>query len=147
MSVPLLEAIADAIYAYEGNRPPSRAYMNRNPGNLRTWGSLEEHDAEHFCVFPTFLDGYSALLDDLRDKVTGKTITGLSSRSTLAQLISVWAPAGDGNDPDSYAEFVALQLAKTYSVPVSARDSLADLFLTVAKEPIPDGEPATANPA
>lgn len=117
MSVPLLEAIADAIYEFEGNNPQNLAYRNRNPGNLRDSVWTHKTDAKGYCVFETFIAGYSALLMDLHLKVSGANRHGLGPDSNLLEIFSVYAPKSDRNDPLHYAQFVAGWLRVAYTAP------------------------------
>ena len=49
-----------------------------------------------------------ALYWDIWKKSRGETSTNLKPESTLRDLIHVWAPKGDGNDPEKYlADVVA----------------------------------------
>jgi hypothetical protein len=105
--VSALEALADAIQAFEGWKPNSVSYRNRNPGNLRQRAARPfSLDSQGYCVFDNLIDGYSSLLSDLRFKVNGKH-PGLTLDSTLQDLMSVYAPAADSNEPEKYARFVA----------------------------------------
>lgn len=91
------------------------ADRNNNPGNIR--GNTGE---KGFHGYGTALDGQAALYNDLTAKMTGGSkhaITEgpnkgqkLGPDSTIFDLISVWAPRADHNDPASYAADVANQL-------------------------------------
>lgn len=139
MSVPVLEAIADAIYAFEGNRAGQRAYQNRNPGNLRATDPTQAQDKDGYRVFASFCVGYDTLLDDLRAKVTGHNTHGLSLASNLLSLLKVYAPAADGNKPLDYSVFVANQLWKAYGTMVSPYMTFRVIYEDVAKQELPDG--------
>lgn len=139
MSVPILEAIADAIYAFEGNKPNNRAYRNRNPGNLRASKWPHTMDARGYCVFATFIEGYSALLEDLRGKATGKNSHGLNLDSTLLQIMNVYAPGGDNNDPIAYAAYLASRIQSTYdAVGITPSTTLRAIYAMEGQVP-PDG--------
>ncbi len=56
------------------------------------------------------MSGWLALWFDLFCKCTGRTRTKLTPDHTLWDLISVWAPAEDGNEVTAYAEFVAKRI-------------------------------------
>ena len=139
MPVLLLEAIADAIMAYEGWKPNTRSYRNRNPGNLRASTLAIGQDADGYCIFGSFSAGYFSLLKDLAAKVRGHTRHGLSLHSTLLDLFDVYAPAADHNWPRLYALFVARRLAKTYGQPVSVATTFYDLYTKIARQAVPDG--------
>lgn len=115
MSVPLLEAIADAIMRYEGWEPHSRSYRNRNPGNLRPHDASELQDAEHYRIFASLVDGYETLLDDLHAKMLPGGADGLGPEATMNKLFEVYAPAADMNQPMRYAEFVAWWVGRVYN--------------------------------
>lgn len=139
MSVPVLEAIADAIYLYEGNKARDRAYRNRNPGNLRATDAITPQDAEHYRIFPSMMQGYAALVYDLACKITGMNHTGLDFDSSLVDLFNVYAPAADHNVPAKYAAFVASWLNEVYGVnSISPVRTFRELY-AIAKEEVPRG--------
>jgi hypothetical protein len=98
-----LEALADAIMQFEGWRRDTRSWRNRNPGNLRPTNPTQL-SLSGYRVFESLADGFSALLEDLRAKFNGSH--GLTSESTLLDLLNIYAPAGDANDPSGYTKFV-----------------------------------------
>jgi hypothetical protein len=139
MSVPVLEAIADAIYLYEGNKARDRAYRNRNPGNLRATAPDQPIDEEGYRVFKSFVEGYNALLHDLASKATGMNKSGLTFDSSLLDLFRVYAPAADHNQPEKYAAFVASWINEVYrSVGITTASRFRDLY-QIAMEKDPDG--------
>ena len=71
------------------------AQRNNNPGNLRG------HDG-NFQKYGSVEEGKQAWLKDFTAKATGNTRTGLNSNSTLAQFVSVYAPASDNNNVEAY---------------------------------------------
>lgn len=104
MSVSGLEATADGIMQFEGwfnhdRGIPAMSYRNRNPGNIEQMGKK--------VVYPSLVDGYAALLRDLRDKFTGNNVHGLGPDSKLSDLMAIYAPAGDSNPVVAYTHFVA----------------------------------------
>lgn len=115
-----LEAVADAIMAFEGWKPGSRSYRNRNPGNL-------EHLGE-YVVYPSMMDGYRALLNDLRAKFTGVSKHNLGPNATVLQLMNVYAPAEDHNDPESYAEFVIKWVSTVLGKPITLASKLSEIW-------------------
>lgn len=102
---PRLYTLARAIQEFEGYAPGTRSHRNRNPGNLRS-SPFQADDDGGYAIFPAYFDGLFALLWDLWSKCDGRTRTGLGPASTLSNLISVYAPSGDHNDPDVYVNFV-----------------------------------------
>lgn len=139
MSVPVLEAIADAIYVYEGNKPRDRAYRNRNPGNLRATDAATPQDGQMYRIFPSFAQGYNALLYDLMCKITGMNHTGLDFDSSIQDLFNVYAPAADRNEPEKYAEHVAYWLRSVYGVSSITRVRTFREIYAIAKEEVPRG--------
>lgn len=99
-----LEALADSIMQFEGWRKVSRSWRNRNPGNLRPFNQQQIQDGEGYRIFPSLAEGWRALLDDLGAKFAGSH--GLTETSTLRDLLNVYAPAGDANNPTAYTQFV-----------------------------------------
>ena len=77
----------------------TRADRNNNPGNIRPVGG------GGFRMFESALHGWSAMKNQLMRYFTGKT-TGRALQ-TVRDIVSTWAPAGDNNDPDLYANQVA----------------------------------------
>jgi len=92
---------------HEGWNPQSHSYRNRNPGNLRRPKPAADTDSQGFRTFDSMVNGYIALLSDLRSKFSGHNDHGLGPASTLLELFQVYAPAGDSNHPQQYAAFVA----------------------------------------
>lgn len=87
---------------------------NNNPGNLRGTDG-------QFIKFGAPIEGQAALYNDLTAKMTGKSKTGLSPKSTLFDFASKYAPKEDGNDPASYAANIANELK------ISPDDSIGSL--------------------
>jgi hypothetical protein len=142
MSVPVLEAIADAIYLYEGNKARDRAYRNRNPGNLRRAHVGGQLDEGGYLIFRSFVEGYNALLYDLAVKASGTGQTGLNYDSSLLDLFKVYAPAADHNVPEKYAAFVAGWLRDVYgAVDIGTDVTFRELY-ELAREDKPSGVPA-----
>jgi hypothetical protein len=100
------------------------ARVNNNPGNLRLAGQPGATEGEGgFARFPTPEAGVRALANDLKAKITGnspaiRSKLGRDAR-TLREVISVFAPKEDNNDPNSYANFVAKELGVSPDEPVS----------------------------
>ena len=120
-----LEALADAFMHHEGWFPGSRSNRNRNPGNLRPWKDGQPKDAGGYRVFPSLVDGYQALLDDLEAKIHGSH--GLTPTSTLLDLLNVYAPAGDNNNPNAYAVAVAQWVSTALGKPITVKTTLKEL--------------------
>lgn len=99
------EALADAIMQFEGWRQGTRSWRNRNPGNLRPYAAGQAADADGYRIFDSLAQGWMALLNDLQAKFNGSH--NLTLQSTLLDLLNIYAPAGDNNNPNEYALFVA----------------------------------------
>ena len=141
MSVPLLEALADAIYRFEGDGPGMRANRNRNPGNLRPTSADQAHDSDNYRVFPGFVAGYNALLHDLASKVLGLDSHGLSLKSSLLEFFSVYAPSADGNRPPTYTKFVCAWLNTVYDTNLITPGSTFEQLYRIAQQGVPSGVP------
>ncbi|MBG6243108.1 MAG: lytic transglycosylase catalytic [Candidatus Symbiopectobacterium sp. Dall1.0] len=77
----------------------TQADRNNNPGNIRPVGG------KGFRFFESALQGWEAMKNQLMRYFTGKT-TGRALQ-TIQDIVSTWAPAGDNNDPEKYAQDVA----------------------------------------
>lgn len=77
------------------------AVENNNPGNLK------DPSTGTFQKFNSPQEGYAALLNDLETKKSGKSTTGLTPTSTLAQFSQTYAPASDKNNPGQYTANLA----------------------------------------
>jgi hypothetical protein len=106
---PQIERLMLAMSRHEGWLSPaetatpggSRAYRNHNPGNLRS-SIFQAGQHDGFAYFRSDFIGWMAFHWDLMAKARGQTRTSLNSKSTLRDLIHVWAPTSDGNVPEAY---------------------------------------------
>jgi len=126
--IPPLEAFADGIMHHEGWVLGSRSWRNRNPGNLRPTHAGQEQDAQGYRVFPSLVDGYAALLAELRCKFTGANTHGIGPSSTLSDLIAVYAPWKDANNPLKYTAFMAGWLSAALGRQVFASTPLHEIW-------------------
>jgi hypothetical protein len=110
-------ALANAIQTMEGWFPGSVSYRNNNPGNLMYVGQSGAigQDANGFAIFPDYQTGYNALLNQIS--------LDASRGQTLSQFTASYAPAAAGNDPTSYAAFLASQTGLSVSDPLSLADT------------------------
>lgn len=123
------DLLMDAIIHHEGWVPPSpqndlqgsRSYRNHNPGNLRS-SPFAHSTVGGFAVFRTDQMGLLALHWDLLQKAKGNTSTGLSGKSTIRDLITVYAPSNDGNNVEAYIK----EVVAVSGLPEST--TLADIF-------------------
>ena len=120
-----LEAVADAIQQFEGWKPGTTSYTNRNPGNLRTGVNP---DGNGYSVFPDFISGYSALLRELQSKFSGNNAHGIGPSSTLLGLFNIYAPPSDDNPTNAYAQFVAQWVSKSLGKPITIDSELANIW-------------------
>jgi hypothetical protein len=74
-----------------------------NPGNIRTEAKLYPGEivspSNAFLSFLTLADGYAAMVIKIRSYFS-------DGYTTLREIINHWAPASDGNDPDSYIQYI-----------------------------------------
>ena len=121
-----LEAVADAIQVFEGWKPGTRSYENRNPGNLRLQGRTA--DDKGYTIFPDLPTGYAALLRELQSKFSGANSHGIGPSSTLLALFNIYAPPSDNNPTNSYAQFVADWVSKALGKPITVASPLSDIW-------------------
>ena len=119
--VPALEAVADGIMHFEGWIPGSRSYRNRNPGNLESGPGV-------YREFPSLVDGYQALLEELRSKFSGENQHGIGPDSTLLQLFNVYAPPSDNNPTNKYCSFVADYASHALGCSITPETRLRDIW-------------------
>jgi alkylhydroperoxidase/carboxymuconolactone decarboxylase family protein YurZ len=103
---------------------------NNNPGNLRFIGQQGATQGQGgFAAFSTPEAGYQALISDIGYKMSGQSTNPipdgphagqtLGPNATLEDMIRVYAPTADGNNPVSYAQTVATQLGVSPQTPLS----------------------------
>ena len=92
------------------------AVRNNNPGNIK------DPATGQFKQFTTPQEGYAALLNDLQMKKDGKSTTGLTPTSTLADFAKTYAPPGDSNNSAKYAADLANQIGVRPDTPISQLD-------------------------
>lgn len=83
---------------------PCLAQINRNPGNLRSWGRVPI--VSGYAQFPTVEEGWAALKKQVNINIS----RGLSFYEFFAgkkNRYAGYAPAADSNHPTQYSEFVA----------------------------------------
>lgn len=99
----------------------TRAARNNNPGNLRwdgrsRWQGMTGVDANGFVMFDTPENGDRALGINIANQQRLHGIT------TLTQLFQKYAPAGDHNDPATYAATVGRTLGVGPNDPINLTD-------------------------
>lgn len=115
-----LEVLADAIsYNNKSHEPESPAYQNRNPGNLLAFSFKHPRDEAGRRIFSSLLDGYQALLYDLRLKCSGKSRAHLPESSALSDLMKSY-----GHE-DHTARYIAKRIRKVLNADVSEQTPLS----------------------
>lgn len=97
----------------------SASYRRHNPLNLRA-SPFEIGKDNGYSVFRNDMDGLAAARWDIVQKAKGNTATGLGPKSTLAQLIHVWAPASDNNNPEGYLAHVLTRTGFSATITLEA---------------------------
>ena len=93
------------------NYTNSRGWRNNNPLNIRKskaeWKGLSpEQNDKAFCQFISMAYGYRAAIKTLQTYHDRFAKHGRPF--TIENIVSTWAPASDGNNPDGYAAKVAI---------------------------------------
>lgn len=126
-----------------GNQQNQLAYRNNNPGNLRYVGQEgASMGAGGFAKFDSPEAGFQALIDDLNYKKSGKSTNvipngpnkgkRLTGDTSLIDMIRIYAPTADQNNPESYANTIANNLG--IDVNTKIKDiSTQDLAEQIAK--------------
>lgn len=121
------DVYGNPVYVPEAVRPNNQgtlAQRNNNPGNLKYNGQKGATKGDKgFAKFNSYEEGMQALINDLQAKQSGKSRTGLKSSSSLQDLINVYAPASDNNNPTSYANTVAQSLGVSPNTPIKDLDT------------------------
>jgi len=90
-----LEALADSIASYNlAHEPISAAYQNRNPGLLRAISLKHSRDEHGARLFNAYIDGYQALLYDLRLKASGLSFAKLPPNANITDLMKSYGHHG-----------------------------------------------------
>ena len=106
--------------AFEGWKPGSRSYRNRNPGNIESAPGV-------YGIYATFVEGYQALLDDLKGKFTGRNRHGLGPQSTVTQLMNVYAPPSE-NPTQEYILFIISRVTLALGRSIGQSTKLGDIW-------------------
>jgi hypothetical protein len=139
-----INSVAQTVQTIEGWFPPgtpgypngSLSYRYNNPGNLTYAGQPGASPVQvcnptchTFADFDTVADGEAAL-DNQIESQAGKG-------QTILQFASQYAPASDGNDPNSYAAQIAANEGLSVSDPLAA--ALAGGSAAISPISLPDG--------
>lgn len=116
---PKIIALSDAMCSFEGGGPG----LN-NPGNIRCiagneseWNHFSIGQTDNFCNFPSRTVGKNAHLEKLYNIAIGSSSVYNNAAKqnfnlascrdlTIAEMIYIYAPYSDGNNPNHYADTV-----------------------------------------
>jgi hypothetical protein len=123
-----LEALADAISYYnQAHEPTSPAYRNRNPGNLRAFSLRHVHDEDGHRIFNSILDGYQALLYDIKIKASGNSHSKLKKLDpTLNDLMRTYGHSGV-----KVGDYIAKRIRKALGDETITGDTLLSFFMVI----------------
>jgi hypothetical protein len=122
-----IDATAMAIAMFEGlnlHSPLIRNVRNNNPGNLRPYAEGQVTDADGYRTFPSFLQGWAALVTDVGVKVNHH----LQKNNTMLDFFNIYAPGADHNDPHGYAQFVCKWLSDALARPITLASTIGDIY-------------------
>jgi len=116
----------------------TRADRNNNPWNVKIGDVGYGVDDKWFTIFPDANTGFNSMINDISAKVNGQSQAAINKlwrqANTLKEMISVYAPAEDQNDPNSYAQAVAKQMGISPDEPLkNLTDRLPELASAMAK--------------
>jgi len=100
------------VYFSDADIPARR---NNNPGNLMYVGQQgsvrggSKRGGGYWAKFSSPEDGFNALIKDIEFKKQGKSKTGISGDSTIADFFKRYAPPSE-NDSDKYIKSVSKRL-------------------------------------
>lgn len=117
-----LDKWAEAIKAYEGWFFGSRSFRNNNPGNLKFTGytallGATGQDDKGFARFATPNIGIEALKSFLHQAANG-ILMAYQPTMSLLDFFHVYAPSSDNNEPNAYAQFVAMKIGVPVTTPI-----------------------------
>lgn len=112
--------VLDAMQKVEGWQPGNSSYVNNNPGNIN-WGAwAAAHGAighrGRFATFPDYATGRAA---------QEALVFGTYGKKTIEEMLNLYAPPSDGNDPTSYARQVARAIRPPRPLTIPMDGSLA----------------------
>lgn len=127
---------ANACMKFEGWYVGSNSYKCNNPGNIRCGGyyylssfirslGATACSFKNFAIFPTKEKGYEALCQFLlyaqQNKLYSYSQYAKKQGKTICSILdfyNVYAPTGDNNVPNNYANFIAKQLGLSLNHPI-----------------------------
>lgn len=108
-----------AIQEFEGYFEGSHSYRNHSPGNFRWTPYVRDYlhaigqDSGGYATFSSYEKGFIALETFVRNVAKGMVKGYKKPCPTIKQFTSVYAPTGDNNNPDKYANYIAKKIGKT----------------------------------
>lgn len=106
----------------------ARGIRNNNPGNIisdSTHWQGETGSDGHFAVFLDMSYGIRAAAINLHSLI-------VRGNDTIKKVISLWAPASDGNDTTAYINHVAAQCGITANTPIDPTNTAVMLKILQA---------------
>ena len=137
-----LDRLALSIQRHEGFYPGSLSFRSNNPGNLRYRAFHKEfYKAKAgdygFAHFPSYWVGFRALKDDLRAKICGESDhIDYASNPTFLDMMKVYAPKEDSNDPNSYTQSLIRQLQEYNLTKDTLLSTMAQLITDFDSKPL-----------
>lgn len=128
---------ANAIMKFEGWYVGSNSYKCNNPGNIRCGGyyylstfirslGATACSFKNFAIFPSKQVGYEALCQFLLYAQQNKLYSYANyakkqgkSICSILDFYNVYAPTGDNNVPNNYANFIAKELGLSLNHPIN----------------------------
>tara|TARA_R100000544_G_scaffold36682_2_gene25492 strand:- start:306 stop:737 length:432 start_codon:yes stop_codon:yes gene_type:complete len=87
------------------------ALRNNNPGNIRS-------GKNSFKTFGTMKEGFAGLTNQLDLYKSGRS-RNTTGRETLLEMMKIYAPSSDNNNPTAYAKTIAKELGISINDPIS----------------------------
>lgn len=97
-------------YITGGKDTRELSVRNNNPGNIR-------QGSDGFRKYKTMEEGFGALTYQLDLYKTGKS-SHTNGNETLGEMMAIYAPASDNNQPKKYAAHLAKKLGVTVDTPI-----------------------------
>lgn len=109
--------------AFAWNLEKNLWYKNNNPWNIKDWAfwDVVGKDSKNFAIFETPEDWFDALVEKIKYNQTNPNSKYYGK--TIRDYVKMYAPKDDGNDPYSYAQYLANKLWATVDTPISVLDA------------------------
>ena len=116
----------------KGDKRGSRGLRNNNPLNIRHGKSLwvgmrEKQTDKSFVQFKSRVYGYRAAFVLLRNYIT-------KGKDTIGKIIAKWAPSSDGNNTQSYINYVSSTtgISASHTLRWEDKDDLVEIVRSMA---------------